>query len=62
MAQVLAANLILITGAKLMDKGELFAAFFIGALIVLGAVYSHVEPCSVKWGDDGLRIKCEGSM
>ena len=59
---MLVANLILTTGVERMDKGELVAAFFIGALIVLGAVYSHVEPCSVKWGDDGLRIKCEGLM
>ena len=60
MAQLLAGIRILTTGVELMDKGELFAAFFIGALIVLGAIFSDVRPCGVKWGDDGLRIKCEG--
>lgn len=58
MDQLLAANLILILSVGRMDKGELIAAFFISALIVLGALYSHVEPCSAKWDDDGLRIKC----
>jgi len=43
-----------------MDKGELLAAALISALIVLGAIFSDVRPCGVKWGDDGLRIKCEG--